>query len=144
MNRFLLFVVVGQVRRFRLSEQAEVDAAVSAVLNEAGHVFERVVLAVFENEHSAGLQHVAVKYHLGYSGQFGQGVRRVGEDEVELLAAALYETEHVAAQGYALVCAELGKTLLYEGVVVAVGLDAYYGGATARQQFERNTARARE
>lgn len=135
-NQFLLFVVVGQVRRFRLFEQTEVDAAVSAVLNEAGHVFERVVFAVFEYEHSAGLQHVAVEYHLGYSGQFGQGVRWVGEDEVELLSAALYKTEHVAAQGYALVGAELGKTLLYEGVVVAVGLDTYYRGATARQQFE--------
>lgn len=74
---------------FRLSEQAEVHAAVCPVLNESGHILKAVVLAVFEYEDAVGLQQSALKYQLGQGGQFGQGVGRIGKDEVELLMAAL-------------------------------------------------------
>lgn len=128
----------------RLSEQAEVDASVGAVLDESGHVFKRVVLSVFKYEHASRLEQAALQYHPGQRWKRGQGVRRVGEDEVEPLAAALYEAEHVAAKRHALVCAELLEALLYEGVMVAVGLYAYHRGASARQEFEGYAAGARE
>ena len=107
------------------SEDAEVDASVGAVLDKSGHVFKRIVLAVLENEHAAGFQQTAFKDEPGQRGQFRQGVRRVGEDEVELLVAALQEAEHVAAQGHTLVRPELLEALADESVMVAVGLNAY-------------------
>lgn len=64
---------------FRLSEQAEVHAAVCPVLNESGHILKAVVLAVFEYEYAVGLQQSALKYQLGQGGQFGQGVGRIGK-----------------------------------------------------------------
>lgn len=129
---------------FRLSEQAEVHAAVCPVLNESGHILKAVVLAVFEYEDAVGLQQSALKYQLGQGGQFGQGVGRIGKDEVELLMAALYEAEHIASQGDASVGAELLQALLYEGMMVAVGLHAYHALASSRHQFERYAARTRE
>lgn len=131
-------------RRFRLAEEAEIYAAVGAVFDETRHVLERVVLAVLENEYAAGLQHSALQYHPGQQRQFGKGVRRVGKDEVELLTTALNEAEHVAAQWYALVSAKLLEALADECVVVAVGLNAYDRGASARQQFKRYAAGARK
>ena len=110
---------------FLWPEYAEVDAAVSAVFDKSGHVFKRIVLAMLENEHAARFQQTAFKDEPGQRRQFGQGVRRVGEDEVELLVAALQEAEHVAAQGHTLVRPELLEALADESVMVAVGLNAY-------------------
>ena len=58
--------------------------------------------------------------------------------------AALYEAEHIASQGDASVGAELLQALLYEGMMVAVGLHAYHALASSRHQFERYAARTRE
>ena len=127
---------------FRLSEQAEVHAAVCPVLNESGHILKTVVLAVFEYEDAVGLQQSALKYELGQSGQLGKSVGRIGKDKVELLVTALYEAEHVAAQGDTFVCSQLFKALLYEGVMVAVGFNAYHALTSPRQHFERYAARA--
>ena len=110
---------------FLRPEDAEVDASVSAVLDKSGHVFKRIVLAVLENEYAAGLQQTAFEDEPGQRRQFGQGIRRVGEDEVELLVAALQEAEHVAAQGHTLVRPEFLEALADESVMVAVGLNAY-------------------
>ena len=127
---------------FRLSEQAEVHAAVCPVLNESGHILKTVVLAVFEYEDAVGLQQSALKYQLGQGGQLGKSVGRIGKDEVELLVTALYKAEHVAAQGDTFVCPQLFNALLYEGVMVAVGFNAYHALTSPRQHFERYAARA--
>lgn len=127
---------------FRLSEQAEVDAAVSAVFYKSGHILKAVVLAVFKHKYAVGLQQSALKYELGQSGQLGKSVGRIGKDKVELLVTALYKAEHVAAQGDTFVCSQLFKALLYEGMMVAVGFNAYHALTSPRQHFERYAARA--
>ena len=71
----------------RLSENAEIDTAIGAVLNEPGMGGEVVVLAVLEDEDAFGGEDVLLEDEVGYLRQFLQGVGRVGEDEVKLLSA---------------------------------------------------------
>lgn len=129
---------------FRLSEQAEVHAAVCPVFYESGHILKAVVLAVLKYKYAVGFKHASLKYKSGQGRQFGQGIGRVGKDEVELLVAAFYKAEHIASQRNTFVGAKLFQTLLYEGMMVAVGLHAYYALASSRHQFERYAACTRE
>ena len=71
----------------RLSEYAEIDTAIGAVLNEPGMGGEVVVLAVLEDEDAFGGEDVLLEDEVGYLRQFLEGVGRVGEDEVKLLSA---------------------------------------------------------
>lgn len=129
---------------FRLSEQAEVHAAIGPVLDKSRNILKAVVLAVLKYKNAVGFKYASLKYKSGQGRQFGQGIRRVGKDEVELLVAALYKAEHIAPQRNTFVGAKFFQALLYEGMVVAVGLHAYYALASSRHQFERYAARARE
>lgn len=126
------------------TEQREVDAAVGAVLYEARHIREIVMLAVLEDEQTAGAQHALAKDELRYGGQRGQSVRRVGEDEVVLLLARLDEAEHVATDEDVVLRAELRHALADERRMVAVHLHAHNRSAAAREQFERDAARTSE
>ena len=71
----------------RLSENAEIDTAVGAVLNEPGMGGEVVVLAVLEDEDAFGGEEFLLEDKVGYLRQFLQCVWRVGKDEVKLLPA---------------------------------------------------------
>ena len=57
------------------------------MLDKAGMGGEVVVLAMFEDEDAFGSEDVLLEYEVGYLWQFLQRIGRVGEDEVELLAA---------------------------------------------------------
>ena len=46
-----------------------------------------MVLAMFEDEDAFGSEDVLLEYEVGNLGQFLEGIGRVGEDEVKLLAA---------------------------------------------------------
>ena len=70
-----------------LSEQREVDAAVLAVLNEAGMGREVVVLAMLEDEEAVGGKDVFLENEVGNLRQLRQGVGRIGKDEVKLAMA---------------------------------------------------------
>ena len=82
-----------------LLEEGEVDAAVAAMLNEAGMMGEIVSLAVLEDEEAVGLEEVAAEDDVRKFGYLRQDVWRVGKDEVELLAALGDILESVAANG---------------------------------------------
>ena len=68
-------------------EQAEVDTAVGAMLHEAGMGAEVQVLAVLQDKQAAGCQRLMFEDQLGKRVYALEGVWRVGEDEVKLVAA---------------------------------------------------------
>ena len=115
------------------------------MLDEAGMGGEIVILAVLEDEDAAFPEDAFFEDEVGNLGQFLQGVGRVGKDEVELLAAGLDETEHVATQREGLgVGIQFLQAVADEAVVVAVLLDADHLAAAAGEEFERDAARAGE
>lgn len=57
---------------FRLSEQAEVHAAVCPVFNESGHILKAVVLAVFEYKMPLGFSSPRSSISLGRVGSSGR------------------------------------------------------------------------
>ena len=105
---------------------------------------EVMVLSVLENKDTAIGKKALFEDDVGYLGQFLKRVWRVGKNEIELLAARLDKTEHVAAYGHAPVGAEFLEALRDEGMVVAVSLNAHHPAAAARHEFERDAARARK
>jgi len=113
------------------------------VLDEAGDGAEVVLLAMLEDQETAGLEHLLFEDEAGDGGQFGESVGWVGENEVELLLAGADEAEDVAAdEDVVAVGRYLLHTLADERGVVAVCLHAYHRRATARQHLERYAARA--
>ena len=81
-----------------------------------------MVLTVFEDKHTTFLQESLLKDQIRYCRQFLEGIGRIGEDEVKLVFARLYKTEHITAEGYASLCVELLQTILDKTVVVSVCL----------------------
>ena len=65
-----------------IPEYREVHAAVGAVLHEMRVGGEVVLLSVLEDEDATGLQQSPLEDEGRYRRQFGEGVGRVGEDEV--------------------------------------------------------------
>ena len=112
------------------------------MLYEAGMLGEVVGLAVLEDEHAIVGEEVVGEAEVWYLGEVLQGIRRVGEDEVELDVAALYELEHIALDEVAAAVAQLLYALTNEAGVVAVFLHAHHLPASARQQFEAYAASA--
>ena len=110
----------------RLSEDREVYAAIAAVLFKAWVSREIVVLTVLKDEHTIGCEQVVLEYEVGKGVEFGQRIRRVGKDEVELLVARLEKTEHVATYENVVFGIYLLHTLGYEACVVAVFLYAHH------------------
>ena len=125
-----------------------------------GVLGEIVVLAMFENKDAVGFEQSALDDEVGQRGEFLEGVRRVGKDEVELLFAGLDEAEDVAADCYHIgdsppvirfathrgdspLCGgEFFQTVLDEAVVVAIEFNADDVAAASREQFEGNAASA--
>ena len=68
------------------------------MLDEAGMLREVMVLAVFEDQDAVGLQQLTFKDEVGNLGKLLQRIRRVGKDEVILLAAGLDEAEDICTQ----------------------------------------------
>jgi len=113
------------------------------VLYEAGYGAEVVLLAMLEDQETAGLEHLLFEDEAGDGRQFGESIGWVGEDEVELLLAGADEAEDVAAdEDVVAVGRYLLHTLADERGVVAVCLHAYHRRAAARQHLERYAARA--
>ena len=78
------------------------------MLHKAGMNGKIIIFAMFEDEYTIGCQYVLSENHVGYLWQFLQSVGRVGEDEVELLAARFDESEYIATDG----CADIGAQFL--------------------------------
>ena len=57
---------------------------------------EVVVLTMLENEKPVGGKEVLLEDEIGNGWQFGEGIRRISKDEIELLMAALYEPKDIA------------------------------------------------
>lgn len=99
---------------------------------------------MLKDEDAVGLQKLMLEYQGRYGGQLLQGVRRVGEDKVELLMAFLHEAEDIATDKNTVSDAKLLHTVTDEAGVVTVGLHTHYGPAAPRQHLKRYAARAGE
>ena len=89
-------------------------------------VGEVVVLAMFEDKDAAFVEQVAVEYELWNLGQLFECIGWVGKDEVELLMAALHESEYIATNQNVALFVQLLEALADEVGMVSVGLDAYH------------------
>ena len=96
------------------------------MFDKAGMRREVVVLAMFKHKHAIGTEHVVLEDEVGQLWQFGQGIRWVGKDKVELPAASLDEPEHISTQRYAVVSTQFLQALADKGMMVFVGLYTDY------------------
>lgn len=90
---------------------------------------EIVVLAMLEYEDAVLVEHVAIQYKVWNLRKLLEGVRWVGEDEVEFLLVALQEAEYVATNQDIFLLAQFLETLADEVGMVAVCLHAYHSVA---------------
>ena len=81
------------------------------MLHKPGMNGKIVIFAMLEDEYTIGCQYVLSENHVGNLWQFLEGVGRVGEDEVKLLAARLDESEYITTDGSAHIGAEFLKAL---------------------------------
>ena len=66
---------------------------------------------MFADEDAFGSKDVLLEYEVGYLGQFLEGIGRVGEDEVELLAGRFDESEYMGRDGGGDIGAEIVKAV---------------------------------
>lgn len=99
---------------------------------------------MLKDEDAVFCKQVVVKDEVGYLRKVLKGVRRIGEDEVELQVATLQELEHIAGDQITSLVTQFLQTLTDEAGMVAVFLHTYHLLATAREQFKRNAACARK
>jgi len=93
------------------SEHREIHTAVRPVLHKITVSAEVIVLSVFKNEHSTLGKQSLAENEIGDLRQFLKRIRRVGKDEIKLLATRLQEAEHITAHRHAPVGAEFLETL---------------------------------
>ena len=68
------------------------------MLEEARMLGEIVILAMFEHKDAARPQHRPTQHTLRQFCKLGQGIRGVGEDEIELLLAFCHKTQRISTQ----------------------------------------------
>ena len=94
-SRHFVSVVVDVMR---MSEKRKIHTAVCAVFDEIRVVAEVVVLAVFKHEQTIFCHNLSLHHPVGQFAQFLERVGRVGKDQVKRFAAALDETQRIAAE----------------------------------------------
>ena len=129
---------------FAWLEETEVHATVYAFLHEAGVFGKAVVLAMLEDEHAALGKHSLAQDEVGQFGQTGEGIGRIGEDEVEGVVALFNVAEHIGTQGYPVVFLELLLYLIYMSVVQRLALHRDDAPAAARHKLKADASGAGE
>ena len=94
-------------------------------------VREVVLASVFKYEYAVGSKDISLKNKIGNIGQILQLIWGIGENEVELRAAAGYVFEYVTFYGKTFVCLDGIHDFAYEGVVGGIFLNAYHMGASS-------------
>ena len=101
---------------------------------------EVIGFSMFQHEQAVFFQQVVVENEVGQGFKLFEPVRRVGKDKVELLAAALYVSEYIAADRQAFIGLELFHYLADESVMVAVFLYADYLVAASGHKLDADAA----
>ena len=116
-------------------KDAEIHAAITAMLNKMGVSREIIVLAVFENQHTRGLQQIVLENEIGHCRQFREIVWRIGKDEIELGATCFQETENITSDKDMPFGAHFFHTLTDEVGMITVGFHTDHRGTSTRKEF---------
>ena len=99
---------------------------------------------MFKDEDAIFCKQIVAKNKVWYLRKVLKGVWRIGKDEVELQVTTFQELEDIARNQVASLVPQFLQTLTDEAGMVAVFLHTYHLLATAREQFKRDAACARE
>lgn len=127
-----------------LLEEREIDAAVAAMLHESRVGGEVVLLAVLQHKQAIILEQIPTQDDIGKFWYLRQSIRRVGKNEIELLAALRYELEDIGTNGHGRRVLQLIDKLLDEAVVTYVKLYADNMATATADELERNASRPRK
>ena len=116
------------------------DAAVGALLDEAGVPGEGVFTAVLEDKITVGVEDAGAEHLVGEGVDAFKGIRGVGEDNVESFVADGQEVEDVGMDDRHFGKGEAGGFALDEGGVVASHLHAPDVSRAAGGEFEGDCA----
>ena len=100
------------------------------MLQEIGMAGEIIVLAMLQDEDAAFLQQIARHDNIGDFFQIGQGIGRVGKDEVELLIATGQITEHITTNGNTRLILQFLQKALDETMMKAILFNGYHARTT--------------
>ena len=119
-------------------------ASVGLLFLEERMVPERMLVAVLQDEITAGVEQVARQDLVRDGRQSFERVGRIREDDVELLPADRQEVEDVGMDGRDVVQAQAGGLAADEGGMLPVHLDAVNAGRSAGGELEGDGPRAPE
>lgn len=100
------------------------------MLQEIGMAGEIIVLAMLQDEDSTFLQQIARHDDIGDFFQIGQGIGRVGKDEVKLLIAPSQIAKHITTNGYTRLILQFFQKALDETMMKAILFNGYHTRAS--------------
>lgn len=100
------------------------------MLQEIGMAGKIIVLAMLQDEDSTFLQQIARHDNIGNFFQIGQGIGRVGKDEVKLLIATDQITEHIATNRHTCLILQFFQETLDETMMKAILFNGYHARTT--------------
>ena len=111
------------------------DASIRPFFHEIRMIPERMLVPVLKYEIAAGVEDISGKNLVRYGLQPFKGIRRIGENDIELLTADRKEIKHVVPHHRNVVESEPHSLSLDEGSVVPRHLHAIDPGRTSRSEL---------
>lgn len=100
------------------------------MLQEIGMAGEIIILAMLQDEDSTFLQQIARHDNIGNFFQIGQGIGRVGKDEVKLLIAPSQIAKHITTNRYTRLILQFLQETLDETMMKAILFNGYHTRAS--------------
>ena len=121
-----------------LGKEGEIDFAVMAMLPKVRVLFELEFAWVFEDEDAVVGEDIAAEDSIGYLRKVFEGVRGVGENDVELLVGSFQEVEDIGPYGMEVGDAHVRGGLLDEINALVVDVDRSDLLGTTRDELDGN------
>ena len=125
--------VLSAKASIRYYEYREIDRTVGTVLSETGQTAEIVMLVMFDDENSAGPEHLRRQHALGHRSEIGHVVGRIGKDHVELLDTSVDKSEGIALDEVEILNVELLGDFTDKIILCRRLLDRRHIGAFAKR-----------
>lgn len=100
------------------------------MLQEIGMAGEIIILAMLQDEDSTFLQQIARHDNIGNFFQIGQGIGRVGKDEVEILITPSQIAKHITTNGHTRLILQFLQETLDETMMKAILFNGYHTRAS--------------